>query len=208
MHDAAGTAPHQVATPAPQPAWVIWLSGTPGLALAFLWGLAEGTFFFVIPDVAISLAALVSPRRAWHHVLAAITGSVLGGALMFGWDLHSPTSVQHAVARVPFVTAKMFATVHASYQAHGMGAVFLGPLSGTPYKIYAIEAPEFLARTPFLLATIPARGERFLAVWAIFGIAGTLLRRYLGRTAPQLALGHGVFWAIVYAFYWGRIVLQ
>src|ERR1035437_6694807 len=49
----------------PQPQWLDRLDGMPGVALAFLWGLAEGTFFFVVPDVVISLAALLRPGRAW-----------------------------------------------------------------------------------------------------------------------------------------------
>jgi hypothetical protein len=195
-------------TSGPQPKWVDRLDGTPGLVLAFFWGLAEGTFFFVVPDVVISLAALLRPGRAWLHLVAAIVGAVLGGALLFNWSAQSPASAREAVARVPFVTAQMFDRVHASYQAHGMGAVFRGPLTGTPYKIYAVEAPEFQGRTAFLLATVPARGERFLVVWIVFGVAGTALRRYFGRTGSQLALRHGIFWVVFYAFYWSRIAFR
>lgn len=191
-----------------QPRWVDRLDGMPGVVLAFVWGLAEGTFFFVVPDVVISLAALVRPRRAWRHVLAAIAGAVLGGALLFNWAAQNPSSAQEAVARVPFVTSQMFTHVHESYRVHGMGAVFRGPLTGTPYKIYAVQAPEFQGRTAFLLATIPARGERFLVVWAAFGVAGAALRRYFGRTASQLALRHAAFWILFYAFYWSRIAFR
>jgi membrane protein YqaA with SNARE-associated domain len=191
-----------------QPAWVNALTGMPGLALAFLWGLAEGTFFFVVPDVPISLAAILNPRRAWRHILAAIVGSVIGGMLLFSWSSRDPRGAQDAVARVPFVTSGMFAEVHASYRAHGLGALFLGPLFGTPYKIYAVEAPGFLGWKAFMLATAPARGERFLVVWAGFGVVGTLLRRFRGRTAPQLALLNGSFWVVLYAVYWGMIVFR
>ena len=106
---------------------------------------------------------------------------------------------------MPFVTSQMFVRVHESYRAHGLGAVFRGPLTGTPYKIYAVEAPEFVGRTAFLAGTVPARGERFLLVWAVFGVAGAALRRYLGRTTSRLALWHAIFWILFYAFYWSRI---
>ena len=192
----------------PQPQWVDRLDGMPGVALAFFWGLAEGTFFFVVPDVVISLAALLRPGRAWRHVVAAIAGAVLGGALLFNWSTQNPAGAREAVAHVPFVTAPMFERVHESYQAHGLGAVFRGPLTGTPYKIYAVEAPEFVSRTTFLLGTVPARGERFLVVWIVFGVAGVVLRRYLGWTASQLALRHAAFWVLFYAFYWSRIAFR
>jgi len=48
---------------AAQLSWVQWMLGWPGIALAFVWGLAEGTLFFVVPDVLLSLAALFGPRE-------------------------------------------------------------------------------------------------------------------------------------------------
>ncbi|HEY4380798.1 MAG TPA: hypothetical protein VGN01_10670 [Acidobacteriaceae bacterium] len=191
-----------------QPRWVDWLDGAPGVALALVWGFAEGTLFFVVPDVLISLAALMRPRRAWRHLLAAIFGAVLGGGLLFHWAESSPASAQRAVGQVPFVTTRMFDHVREGYRAHGMGAVYRGPLTGTPYKIYAVEAPEFVGRTAFLLATVPARGERFLLVWIVFAVAGAALRRYLGRTPSHIAPRHAAFWVLFYAFYWSRIALE
>jgi membrane protein YqaA with SNARE-associated domain len=191
-----------------QTAWVRWLAGAPGVALAFVWGLAEATFFFVVPDVGISLAAALAPRRAWRHVLAAIAGSVLGGALMFNWAASDVDGTRAAVMHVPFVRARMFLRVDASYAKHGMGAVYLGPLGGFPYKIYAVEAPQFVGRTEFLAGTVPARGYRFVLVWIVFGVAGQMLRRTFRRTDAQLVLWHGVFWILLYAVYWGEILLQ
>ena len=191
-----------------QPLWVCRLVGTPGVALAFLWGLAEGTLFFVVPDVIISLVAMLKPGRAWRHILAAIAGSVIAGMLLFSWSSSNPRGAHEAVARVPFITARMFTHVQAGYQAHGLGAMFLGPLSGTPYKIYAVEAPKYLSKTAFLWSTVPARGERFLFIWAAFSLAGSLLRRSGKRTAARIALWHGSFWAALYAFYWGMIIFR
>jgi membrane protein YqaA with SNARE-associated domain len=191
-----------------QPRWVDWVDGTPGVALAFLWGLAEGTFFFVVPDVVISLAAILRPRRAWRHVVAAVTGSLLAGALMFGWAARNVEAAREGVGHVPFVRGEMFLKVDSSYEGHGLGAVFRGPLTGIPYKIYAVEAPEFVGRGGFLVSTVPARGYRFVLVWIAFGVAGTMLRRYLGRTASRLVVWHGVFWVVLYAVYWGRIAFR
>ncbi len=127
---------------------------------------------------------------------------------MFHWSAVNSRAAHDAVARVPFVRARMFAEVRSSYQAHGLGALFLGPAKGTPYKIYAVEAPEFLDRTTFLLGTIPARGERFLLVWAAFGVAGVRLRRSFKWTGLRLTLTCACFWVILYSCYWGMIVLR
>ena len=154
-----------------QSLWVNRLEGMPGVALAFLWGLAEGTFFFILPDVAISLLALLKPRHVWRQILAATAGSVVAGMLLFNWSCSNPRGAHEAVAKVPFVTAKMFERVHASYRMHGLGAVFLGPLLGTPYKIYAVEAPEFLSRAAFL----GARFRREQSDFCSFGPHSALL---------------------------------
>jgi len=190
-----------------QSQWIKRMTGKWSVAVAFLWGFAEGTFFFVVPDVAIALVALLQPRRAWRHIVAAIAGSLIGGALLFNWAVHDPQLAKLDIASVPFVTRHMFAQVQDSFVKHGIGAVFLGPLSGIPYKIFAVEAPAYISRTAFLWATIPARAERFVAVWLFFGALGALLRS-TGRWKPsQLVLLHSCLWIVFYAFYWGRIVL-
>ena len=188
--------------------WVRWLVGRSGLVLAFVWGLAEGAFFFVVPDVAISLAAMLRPMRAWRHVLAATLGALAGGALMFNWAMWDGEGARAAVARVPFVRAEMFEKVDAGYAKHGLAAVYLGPLGGIPYKIYAVEAPKFVGYSAFLVSTVPARGYRFVVVWLAFGLVGRMVRRYLKRTDARLLIWHGAFWIVLYGVYWGRILLR
>jgi len=155
------------------PSWVARLTGSPGVALAFAWGLAEGTLFFLVPDIIVSLAAALNPRRAWKHIVAAALGAVLAGAVMFGWAARDPIAAQRAVGRVPFVSARMLARSESQYASHGLGAIFIAPLTGTPYKVYAVTAPSRVSETAFLLATLPARAFRFTLVWALAGLVGT-----------------------------------
>lgn len=185
-----------------------YVVGLPGVILAFVWGVAEGSLFFIVPDVIISAAAMLAPRRAWRHVIAATLGSVVAGAFMYSWALREPAHAHDRVANVPFVTARMFDHVHQGFQNHPAGAVFLGPLSGVPYKIYAIEAPAFLPKPLFLTLTAPARAERFLAVWGLFAAIGLACRRYFNSRPLHLLLLHIVIWIVFYAFYWGRLAMQ
>jgi hypothetical protein len=180
----------------------------PGVALAFFWGLAEGTFFFVVPDVLISLIAIMKPARAWRHVSAAIAAALLAGMMLYSISARDHNRAEDFVTHVPFVQTKMLENVQSSYEKHGVGAIFLGPLTGTPYKIYAVEAPNFISQGSFLWATVPARAERFLFVWIVSGVVGSLLRKRFRRPDRQLIIGLGCFWVSFYAFYWGRIVLQ
>lgn len=190
------------------PNWLTFLSGRGGIALSFVWGLAEGTLFFVVPDVFLSLVAAVSPRNVWRHILSTVCGAVCAGALMYVWAEHNPVNAHTAVASVPFIPQAMFEQVKTGYQRRGLVAVFLGPLSGIPYKIYAIEAPGSFGLAQFSAATAPARAWRFILVCLFFGAAASLLRRKWRKTPKQLAMIHGVAWILFYSLYWGRITLK
>ena len=206
MADPTVTANEQADASDAQPSWLTQPAGMPGIALTYLWGLREGTFFFVVPDVAIPPVAMLEPCWAWRNILAAIAGSLAERMLPFSWSSRDPGSALEEVAKVPFVTEQMFAQVHVSYRVLGPGAVFLGPRSGIPYKIYVVAAPECPDKGAFL--PVPARAERLLIVWAGFGIAATLLRRSRRCTASQLAIRYGCFWVLFCPFYWGRIAFR
>jgi len=192
----------------PRPIWERRMLGRPGLAVAFLWGLAEATFFFVIPDVFLSFVAILDWRSTWKHVVAALAGALLGGALLFHWAQADPKAAHTAVARVPFITPEMSAEVNSGLDKMGLLTVLTGSVSGIPYKLYAVEAPRVSTPFAFLLATPPARAVRFTLVWMIFGAAAGWLRRKYAIATRKLAYIHAVIWIVSYAFYWGRIVYR
>jgi len=180
------------------PPWSNWLTSWSGIALAFLWGFAEGTLFFILPDVPLSLAAMFRPRRALIHLAAIVAGALL----MFSWSARGPAA-SNAVAQVPFVTSAMFVRAEGDYRQFGIWAASIGPFRGIPYKVYAVEAPEHSSLRTFLLITIPARIWRLLVVWLAFAGAGMLLRKLgCGSLAPAL---HALFWIVVYAVYWAGV---
>lgn len=184
------------------PPWANWLTGWPGITLAFLWGFAEGTLFFILPDVHLSLAAMLRPRRALLHLAAIVAGALLAGAVMFSWAAHGPTA-RHAVAHVPLVTPAMFDRAESDYRELGIWAASMGPIRGIPYKVYAVEAPQHSTLHSFLMVTIPARIWRPVVVWLCFAGTGLLLRK-LGRASLAPAL-HAPFWTVVYIIYWARV---
>lgn len=179
-----------------------------GIALSFAWGFAEATLFFIVPDVLLSLVAIFSLRRVWQHIAAAIAGAVAGGALIVLWAQTNPDSAVALVKKVPFVTERMFSRVDLSYQTRGIFAVYAGPLTGTPYKIYAVAAPRFVSPTSFLFATIPARGWRFVLVSLFSAACAGVLRKYWNASLRQLTRWHALAWMAFYAFYWTRIVMR
>jgi membrane protein YqaA with SNARE-associated domain len=181
-------------TPDSMPRWAQWtLLGT-GTALAFLWGFAEGTLFFILPDVMLSFVALYRPRRALWHMLAMLTGAVLGGSVMYVWATHGQEA-RHAVAGVPAVSPEMFERAERDWERYGLSGMSLGPVRGIPYKVYAVEAPAKSTLLDFALLSIPARLWRFVVVWLGFAGAGLLLRKM--RRASLAPLLHAVYWTTV-----------
>jgi hypothetical protein len=184
------------------PPWAEWLMRQPGTLLAFLWGFAEGTLFFVLPDVLLSFTALFRPRRALVHMGAIVAGAVLAGTVMFTWSAQG-AGARHAVARVPLVSPAMFERAERDFRQFGIWGASMGPVRGIPYKVYAVEAPAHSALWAFLLVTVPARLWRLLAVWMGFAAAGVILRK-LGRASLSPAL-HALFWIATYLVYWATV---
>ena len=200
-------APNSTGAGLSRSAWQESFLGRPGVLAAFVWGLAEATFFFVIPDVFLSFVAILDWPRTSKHIFAAIAGALLGGALLFHWASADSTAARAAVVRVPFIRENMFAKADDGFRNQGLLSVLFGSVSGLPYKLYAVEAPKFTSRTEFLLATPPARAVRFLLVWAGFGAVASWLRTRRRWPVSRLMKIHAALWIASYAFYWGRIVL-
>lgn len=184
------------------PRWRGLLTGRAGLRLALAWGWAEGTLFFLVPDLVLTLTAMFSFRQALRQTAAVLAGSLAAGAMMFTWARHDAPRAQAAVMAVPFVKPAMREKVRADFAAHGAWALVRGPLSGIPYKLYAVEAPAQVGLPAFLLASIPARLERLVSGLALFGAAGWLLRRKIAAHPRRTAALHAAYWAVVYGFYW------
>ena len=147
-------------------------------AFAFLWGLAEATLFFIVPDVLLTLLALQNRRRAWVACGYAVAGAVLGGALMYAWAAHDPAQVRSLLVSIPTITPDLLDQVRAQLDDWGYASLFAGAFSSVPYKLYASEAGAAALPLVGLLAiTIPARALRFVLVVAI---VDWVARRWLG----------------------------
>jgi len=170
--------------------------------VALCWGFAEATFFFVVPDVWIGLLTLFSWRVGLRAVCSAVMGALLGGAVMYraGAQLDRDRSAR-LLAAVPAISPAMVEQVEEEMREHGPASMVLGPLRGTPYKIYARTAGiQQRALGAVLLWTIPARSARFVLVAAVAGLYGWLVRRITPR--KRWLLGpYLLVWAMFYVRY-------
>lgn len=174
--------------------------GAPGWALAFMWGAAEASFFFLVPDIFLSWVAMKAPRRVGVHLALAISGALLAGWLMFAWASRS-TLAREFVAAVPRVSAAMFDQADDDLRRHGALGTVVGPARGVPYKVYAVQAPSHgISASAFLAASVPARMWRMLTTVLAFAAVGFVLRR-LGRQHWGTPL-HVFFWVASVTAYW------
>ena len=172
--------------------------------IGFLWGLAEGTFFFIIPDVLLSWASLAGAKCGFKMVGTILAGSLVAGLCMYTWAASEPARSQSVVASVPFVRTKMFDRVREDYRDHGVAGMLQGPGSGIPYKVYAVLAPPVCNPVTFALISIPARLERLALSWFLFTILGRVFGRWIRSQRRLTTALFAGFWIVVYAFYWAR----
>lgn len=174
-----------------------------GLIVAFIWGLGEGTLFFIVPDVYLGIVALFNPRRLLPVLAASLAGAGLGGLLMFSWGRASPSSISVALARVPLVSPDMVAQTFHRVDREGLWAMLDAPWLGVPYKVYAAGAGAAdLPLGIFVPISLVARLERFLPIIAAAGLLGTRLGKPIRRHARLAVASYAVFWLLIYLAYY------
>jgi len=152
------------------------------IAIAGIWGFAEATLFFIVPDVFITWAATRGLRGGLLVALTATLGALCGGVLMYVWGYYNSATALTVLDWVPAISHGMIASVHTQLETAGFASLFVGPLTGTPYKIYAVQAGS-LGLNPilFMLISIPARLVRFV----LLALLTAGVRRWLISNWPQ-----------------------
>jgi hypothetical protein len=175
------------------------------MATAALWGFAEATLFFIVPDVLLSAIAVWGGRRAALHAAAwTIAGAILGGLLMYRWSVRDCLGVLAVLDRLPAISPAMIIGVRGALERSGAGAMVIGAFAGVPYKIYAAMAPQAgVSLATFLAVSMPARAFRFVLVVAL---SDAVSRRLAGRlTLGQRAGLLASIWLLFYAVYWAMM---
>lgn len=171
--------------------------------IAGLWGLAESTLWFVVPDVFLSaLATRFRLAQVWAPTILAALAATLGGALIYAWAQTDPGSVYAVFDAMPAISAELLAAATVAMAAVDwpIGLV-KGAFSGTPYKTFAAGAGVVERDLiTFLAVSAPARLLRFAVVvgataylrmhFRLWGIERMLL--------PTVLIG----WVGFYAWFW------
>ncbi len=173
------------------------------VGLAALWGFAEATLFFLVPDVLLSFAAMRSGLRpVLVACLAAALGATLGGATMMVAAQVATEAVRAAILALPGIGPQLLEEAGRRFAQEGVLAAFLGSLSGVPYKLYAFAAGASAGgegAPALLLATPLIRLPRFVGATLLAAGARRLLVSRLGEDAALALLA--AFWLGFYAWY-------
>ena len=169
------------------------------IIIAFVWGFAEATAFFIVPDVYLGFVALFNWRRGLSAMIAALIGAILGGSVMYVLAMNNPSGLNLFLTRVPLIDTTLVNDVADKMRTDGLITLLHGPLRGTPYKIYAAQAGEqSLPFLYFLLMTIPARLERFLPVVLVFGGIGKWFGIFCEKHTKFVVSSYALMWGIIY----------
>jgi membrane protein YqaA with SNARE-associated domain len=172
---------------------------------AGLWGYAEATRFWLVPDILLGWIALNRPAWVMPSVIAATIGAVLGGAAM-----HQHAREERArLTQIPGISEAMLIDAHERFASQGWGALVRAPIDGIPYKVYATEAGVAGAPLAELIAWTPAaRAWRFLLTAVGAALIGRVFSLSVRRNEGRWFIATVGFWVVVYARYFARLRRQ
>lgn len=171
---------------------------------ALIWGFAEATLFFLVPDVLLTGYAMRSFKRALSACLYAAAGAALGGfllALLAGWE---PDMVRAVLLTVPGISEDSLTTARDLLDLGLLPGLITASFTGQPYKTLAFEAAG-AGVSPFWLALITplARLPRFLLASLAAAALSALVDDRL-TPAAKFSLW-ALFWLGFYSFYLSRV---
>jgi membrane protein YqaA with SNARE-associated domain len=165
------------------------------LMLAVGWGVAEALIWPLMPEAALVPLSAIAPRAWWRFALASTLGSTIGGCASYaigrrlmgaGW-----------LDRLPLVRLAMVAAADAWLGREGPRGVLHQPLSGVPFKVFALLAgARGLPLGRFLAWSACGRGARFALVCAAAALTGSAMRPAIRRYGALLLGGWAVMFGI------------
>jgi 1-acyl-sn-glycerol-3-phosphate acyltransferase len=151
-----------------------------GLVIAFTWGVLEAIVSPIVPDYLVAMLSAAAPERFLLLAALATAGSIAGGAVAFA--IGAAGAGNEVLAHAPLVTTRMELYARAWLHEDGAFSLMKQPLSGVPYKVFALQAAAAPVKFgSFVTMTLIARGLRLVAVAVIFAGWGYLVRRWLPR---------------------------
>lgn len=186
---------------------VAFFKSNTSYAITFVWSLAEGLFFFIVPDVYVGIASVFVPKTMARNLVISIAGSLVSALIIRGLVV-SHVAGEQLLLLVPGISVGMIDDVRAQFMQFGTIAVTYGPLSGIPYKIFSAEAALLqLPLLPYLFWSIISRLTRLLPVALVGFVIGTFFKQKIQRYWTGVFAAYAMLWIVVYVFYFTNVIM-
>jgi hypothetical protein len=170
--------------------------------VGFLWGLAEGLFFFIVPDVYITFATLFALRAGARAWLASIAGSVVAVSVIYLLAVILGLDYLSFLNWIPGISHGLIERVGRRVAAEGLPYTPLLVLGGVPLKVYAaLGFSRGMSLWSMLLWTVYARIARIAPTFALAAAARLLLHRRIDERPIAWCVLLGGCWVAFYVFY-------
>lgn len=171
----------------------------PYLIGLFLWGFAEGSFFFVISEVGLAAAVMRFPVRWWQLAAETLVGLLAGGALTYQLGAAHAERLTALLTKLPGHPPALFERIRQDLLERGWGALTLAHVKPRPFKFYALAAGvSDLNLFALLTSGVVARGARLFALSFVVSKASLYWRLWTRPGIAVQTLGAGVLLAALY----------
>ncbi|MGV6800864.1 MAG: hypothetical protein ACWA5L_02960 [bacterium] len=174
------------------------------------WGFSEATFFFLVPDLILTLAVL---RRgagfAFKLAAIAAVSASLGGLILYLLGQHHISALRAIFTYIPAISPALIDQVADNVSTNWAFLMLRGAVMGQPYKLYAAEAGHVGIYLPFfLMMSVAARMARFSLAISLTWVAQLFIDRLaldMSRKKGQKIALWGLVWVLIYAFYFYKM---
>ena len=194
-----------------QPAWIARLARDERLAryAGFMWGLAEGLAFFIVPDLYITFATLFSIRTGIIAWAWSVVGSLVAVLIISMLVTMLGGGYVAFLQNIPGISMGLLQQTTVKLAADGLPLTPLLVLGGVPLKVYAALAFTLgISLGTTLLWTVFARLVRIAPVFLLVAGVRLVFRRHVDDHPGLWLTLFVIVWTAFYTFYFiqmGRI---
>lgn len=168
-------------------------------ACIILWSFLEASFWWVAPDISISIAYVHFPHYWKRFIALALLGALIGSLVTYIWALEAPASWLQYVGGMRFHSPKNIQHVQATLGSD-VWTIVKGAWGGIPYKLFFGVAPmRGIAFSQLILLGLLSRSIRFLFVLGV-----TWLIRFFAKPWSIL---HPTKLSVILLLIWGSMIV-
>lgn len=173
-------------------------------SIAIIWGFSEATFFFIVPDVYLSYAAMGGYKKALLLCIYTAIAATSGGIVVYFLSMFFPEKMFLFLDYIPAISQNTIHTAGNFIQDGVLSGMTHGAITGVPYKIFAVYAGETRISLPlFIACSFIARSLRFFIVICISALIYNMGMKNLDIKDKKFI--NTLFWCCFYIGYFSMM---